>query len=148
MEYNMDQRQSLRKRLDPVHIAAMKTMDRLTVLVHDGTILNASATGLLIRVERDALSPEIFQHDVPLTTIEGEHVVMHIVEMALEIDGEIVRARQVAPTWCEIAIDFTDNAPEYWRECLAELLPGLGEMAQAASAEAVEAQGNQSGPVL
>ena len=126
-----------------MHIAEMKTTDRLTVLVHHGTILNASATGLLIRVERDALSPEILWHNVPLTTIEGEHVVMQIVEMALEIDGKIVRARQAAPTWYEIAIDFTDNAPEYWRECLADLLPGLGETVQAAASEAIEAQGNQ-----
>jgi hypothetical protein len=28
---------------------------------------------------------------------------------------------------CELAIDFSDNAPAYWRECLAELLPGLDE---------------------
>jgi len=146
MECNMDRRQSPRKRLDPIHIAEMKTTDRRTVLVHHGTILNASATGLLIRVERDALNPEILQHDVPLTTIEGEHVVMQIVEMALEIDGKIVRAHQTAPTWCEIAIDYTDNAPEYWRECLADLLPGLGEIVQAASSEAVE-EGDQSRPV-
>ena len=125
----------------------MRTTDRLTVLAHDGTILNASTTGLLIRVDRDALSSEVFQHNVPLTTIEGEHVVMQIVEMALEIDGKIVRAHQIAPTWYEIAIDYTDNAPEYWRECLAELLPGLGEIVQAASSEAIEEQGDQSRPV-
>ncbi|HEY7493728.1 MAG TPA: hypothetical protein VIH59_21795 [Candidatus Tectomicrobia bacterium] len=144
----MDRRQSPRKQLDPIHIAEMKTTDRMTVLAHDGTILNASATGLLIRVDRKALSSEVFQQDVPLTAIEGEHVVMQIVEMALEIDGRIVRARHATPAWCEIAIDFTDNAPAYWRECLAELLPGLGEMVQAAAAEAVEAQGNQGRPVL
>jgi hypothetical protein len=144
----MDRRRSPRKRLDPIHIAKMKTTDRLTVLVRDGTILNASATGLLIRVDRDALSPEVFQHNVPLTTIEGAHVVMQIVEMALEIDGKIVRAHQAASEWFEIAIDFTDTAPRYWRECLAELLPGLGEIVQAASSEAVEAQEHQSRPVL
>jgi hypothetical protein len=144
----MDRRQYPRKWLDPIHIAAMQTTDRLTVLAHHGTILNASATGLLIRVERAALSPETCRHDVPLTAIEGEYVVMQIVEMALEIDGRIVRVHQAAPAWCEIAIDFTDNAPEYWRECLADLLPDLGEIVQAASSEAVEEQGKQGGPVL
>jgi hypothetical protein len=144
----MDRRQYPRKWLDPIHIAELKTMDRRTVVAHDGTILNASATGLLIRVERAALSPEICRHDVPLTAIEGEYVVMQIVEMALEIDGRIVRAHQAAPAWCEIAIDFTDNAPEYWRECLADLLPDLGEIVQAASSEAGEEQGKQGGPVL
>ena len=124
----MDRRQYPRKRLDPIHIAEMKTLDQLTVLAHHGTILNVSATGLLIRVDRNALSRDLFRHDVPLTIIEGAYVVMQIVEMALEIDGKIVRAHQAAPGWCEIAVDFTDNAPEYWRECLADLLPGLGEI--------------------
>ena len=124
----MDRRQSPRKQLDPIHIAEMKTTAQPTVIVHNGTILNASASGLLIRVDRDALNSEIFQHNVPLTIIEGENVVMQIVEMALEIDGKIVRAHQATPAWCEIAIDFTDNAPKYWREGLADLLPGLGEM--------------------
>jgi hypothetical protein len=73
---------------------------------------------------------------------------MQIVEMALEIDGKIVRAQQATATYCEIAIDFTDNAPKYWRECLAELLPGLGEMVQAAAEEAVAIQRVQSEPVL
>jgi hypothetical protein len=112
-----------------MHIAGMKMADRPAILAHHGTILNVSATGLLIRVDRDALGLEICQHDVPLTSIEGEYVVMHIVEMALEIDGKILRARRVTPEWCEIAIAFTDHAPEYWRECLVDLLPGLGELA-------------------
>ena len=143
----MDRRQYPRKRLDPIHIAEMKTLDPLIVLAHHGTLLNVSATGLLIRVDRDALSAEIFRHAVPLTTMEGAYVVMQIVEMALEIDGKIVRARQAAPEWCEIAIDFTDNAPEYWRECLADLLPGRGEIVHAPT-EAVEAPGGHSRPVL
>jgi hypothetical protein len=144
----MDRRQYPRKWLDPIHIAAMQTTDRLTVLAHHGTILNASATGLLIRVDREALSPAICQHGMAFTAIEGAHVVMQIVEMALEIDGKIVRVHQAAPEWYEIAFDFTDNAPAYWRQCLADLLPDLGEMVQAASPEATEAQGKQSRPVL
>ena len=56
---------------------------------------------------------------------------MKIVEMDLEIDGQIVRVHHAEQERLEIAVDFAENAPAYWRQCLADLLPSLGEMEQA-----------------
>ncbi len=123
----MNKRQYPRKLLDPMHVAEMKVVDRLTVLAYSGTIINASATGLLIRVHHRALHPELVRNNVALATLQGEHVVMHIVEMALDIEGTIVRTHQAAPEWMDIGIDLTESAPAYWRECLMDLLPGLGD---------------------
>ena len=125
----MNRRQSTRKVLDPIHVSDIMAVDHVLVVAHYGRLINASATGLLIEIQPDDLSPEIRRHDIPLAHIEGEYVVMRIVEMALEIDGKIVRADQTAQECVALAIDFTDNAPSYWRECLADLLPSLGEMA-------------------
>ncbi len=55
---------------------------------------------------------------------------MKVVEMSLEIDGKIVRSDETAPGRYEIAIDFAANAPAYWRECFAELLPERGELSR------------------
>jgi hypothetical protein len=128
MDRIMNKRQFPRKLLDPIHIAEMKVVDRLTVLAHSGTIINASATGLLIRVHHRALHPELLRNNVALATLPGEHVVMHIVEMALDIEGTIVRTHQATPEWMDIGVDLTESAPAYWRECLMDLLPGLGDM--------------------
>jgi hypothetical protein len=128
MDRIMNKRQFPRKLLDPIHIAEMKVVDRLTVLAHSGTIINASATGLLIRVHHRALHPELLRNNVALATLQGEHVVMHIVEMALDIEGTIVRTHQTTPEWMDIGVDLTESAPAYWRECLMDLLPGLGDM--------------------
>jgi hypothetical protein len=133
MDGIMNKRQYPRKLLDPIHIAEMKAIDSATVLAHSGTILNASATGLLIRVHHRALNPELARNQAALETLPGKHVVLHIVEMALDIEGQIVRTHQAAPEWVDIALDLTASAPEYWRECLADLLPGLGETNPGAS---------------
>jgi hypothetical protein len=127
MDRIMNKRQYPRKLLDPMHVAEMKVVDRLTVLAYSGTIINASATGLLIRVHHRALHPELVRNNVALATLQGEHVVMHIVEMALDIEGTVVRIHQAAPEWMDIGIDLTESAPAYWRECLMDFLPGLGE---------------------
>ena len=123
----MEQREYDRKVLTPIHVTDIHAADRCVCLAHHGTIVNASATGLLIHVSPQNLHPEMLQHDLPLESVEGDYVTMKIVEMELEIDGTIMRARRVEQGLCELAVDFSDNAPAYWRECLAELLPGLGE---------------------
>jgi hypothetical protein len=127
----MQRRRYPRKVLDPIHVTDMRTVDELCSLASYGTILNSSATGLLIRVSRRDLSPEMRRYTLPLDIVVGKHVMMTIAEMNLDIYGRIVRTYHAEPGLVEIAIDFTDNAPTYWRECLAELLPSLGEMAQA-----------------
>jgi hypothetical protein len=130
MESTMNRRRYDRKLLDPIHVTDIKAPGKSIILAHRGTILNASAGGLLIRIGHSDLNADILRHTIPLHTLEGGPVVMTILEMALTIEGKVVRTDQVAPEWCDIAIDFTDNAPPYWRECLAELLPSLGEMAR------------------
>lgn len=124
----MNRRQYTRKVLDPIHVAEITLGERPTVLASGGLILNASATGLLIRVSRSALNPAMVQPDGALAVPQGALVMMRIVEMALDIDGEMMRADQTVPECWDIAIDFTASAPAFWRECLVDLLPSVGEM--------------------
>jgi hypothetical protein len=124
----MNRRQYTRKALDPMHVAEITVGELPTVLASAGTLLNASATGLLIRVSYRALNPAMVQSNGVLTVSKGTRIMMHIVAMALNIDGKIVRIDQTGPEWWDIAMDFTASAPAYWRECLAELLPSVGEM--------------------
>ena len=123
----MDQRTYNRKPLNPIHVSDIQAVERLECLARHGTILNASATGMLIEVTYNDLNPDIREHDPDIHTIEGDYVMMKIAEMELDIDGTVMRAHYTKPGICEIAIDFTDNAPAYWRECLADLLPGIDD---------------------
>jgi hypothetical protein len=124
----MERREYSRKLLDPIHVMDIEVIDDPMILARYGTVLNASATGLLIEIQRNDLGPD-FQHDeVTLDAIRGIEVMMKVVEMSLEIDGTIVRGQKTAQGHYEIAIDFAANAPAYWRECFAELLPQRGEL--------------------
>ncbi len=90
----MEKREYTRKLLDPVHVTDIQAIDRFTVLARYGTVLNASATGLLIAVQRNDLGPELQQNELSLDAIQGDDVMMKVVEMSLEIDGKIVRAQE------------------------------------------------------
>ncbi len=123
----MEKREYTRKLLDPVHVTDIQAIDRFTVLARYGTLVNASASGLLIEVQPNDLGPELLHNELTFDDILGDDVVMKIVEMSLEIDGKIMRAQQTPQGSYEIAIDFAANAPAYWRECFADLLPNRGE---------------------
>lgn len=123
----MEKREYTRKLLDPLHVTDIQAIDRFILLAGYGTVLNASATGLLIEIQPNDLSPELQHNELMLDAIQGSDVMMKIVEMRLEIDGKVVRAHETAHGCYEIAIDFTANAPAYWRECFADLLPQRGE---------------------
>ncbi len=124
----MERRKYTRKLLDPIHVANMVLVDRLMFLARYGTILNASAAGLLIAVCDHDLSPDLLQPTRSFTAFKGEKVTMKIVEMQLDIVGRLMRFHRPARQDVEIGIDLTDSAPSYWRECLADLLPSAGEI--------------------
>ena len=126
----MERRDNPRKLLDPIHVADIYAVDRMLTLVRYGTIRNASATGLLIEVQREDMSSAFVEHDLTLEDVVGDVVSLTIVEMELALDAQIARTHEVDATRCEIAVDFAEYAPAYWRESLAELLPNLGEMEQ------------------
>lgn len=123
----MDRRIYNRKQLTPIHVINIRAVDRPVRIARHGTIINSSATGILIEVHYKNLNADILLHNLPLHTIEGDYVAMRIAEMELEIDGTVIRAHYIKPGTCHIAIDFTDHAPIYWRESLAELLPGIDD---------------------
>ena len=48
--------------------------------------------------------------------------------MNLEISGTVVRTRLLGIEGFEIGVDYSLDAPEYWRECLLDLIPSPGEL--------------------
>ena len=124
----MERRPYSRKLLDPIHVEDIQVIDRLMPLGRYGAVLNASASGLLIEIQRCDLNPELLHGELSLNSMCGDDVMMKVVEMSLEIDGTIVRAEETAQGNYEIAIDFAAKAPAYWRECFAEFLPHRGEI--------------------
>jgi hypothetical protein len=95
----------------------------MTLLSRIGHIVDASKTGFLLHVERKNLVPKKFRETLSLAELEGDRVILMIEPLNLEITGKIIRSKRITKELYEIVIDFSDDAPEYWRECLVEMLP-------------------------
>ncbi len=117
---------ALRENLEPLSIRALTSIDHMTLLARRGWLVEASTTGFLIEVERRDLAPKSFRDSLSLKDLEGDKVYLMIDAMNLEVGGVITRTHRLTKDRWQIAIDFREDAPEYWRECLVELLPKPG----------------------
>ena len=117
-----------RKLLGAIHFANLTALDRFVLLARNGTIVDASASGFLLKVPRKELVPKVLKSNLTIECLVGERVMLQISEMNLEIDGIVTRTKLIGKGNFEIAIDFSEDAPPYWRECLIDLLPNIGEL--------------------
>lgn len=120
------QHRAAREDLEPLPIRGLTSIDHMTLLARKGFLVEASTTGFLLEIERRDLAPKIFRDSLSLQELEGDRVYLMIDAMNLEVGGTITRTKRVNKDRYQIAVDFREDAPEYWRECLLELLPRPG----------------------
>jgi hypothetical protein len=126
-EGHINRRGGVRTEVEPLEIRGFTSLDHMTLLSRSGWIIDASKTGFLLHINRKDLVPRQFREALSVDELTGDQVILLIDKMNLEIGGKIARSQRVSKDLYEIAIDFSDDAPEYWRECLLELLPKSGD---------------------
>jgi hypothetical protein len=122
-EAKRDQRGAPREKVDPIEIRALTSLDHMTLLSRMGHIVDASKTGFLLIVERRNIVPQKFRESLSLSELDGDRVILMIEPLNLEIGGVIARTRRLNKESFEIVVDFSNDAPEYWREALIDMLP-------------------------
>ena len=116
-----------RKEVEPLRVSYMASLNDLAKIAKNCEIVEASASGLLLTVKRDDLIPQSLRGDLNLDCLIGNRVYLKVEQMNIEISGEIRRTKFLGKSGFHIAIDYSEDAPEYWRECLMDLLPRPGE---------------------
>jgi hypothetical protein len=119
----IDRRVASRETLSPIEISAFTSIDHMTILSRQGSIVQASTSGFLLQIDRNALVPKQFRSALSLQDLVGDQILLTIDPLKLEISGRIARTKRLTKDVFEIAIDFSEDAPEYWREILIDMLP-------------------------
>jgi hypothetical protein len=124
----INRRVSPRKEVTPIQVAYMTSLADFTKIAINCEIVEASASGLLLWIRREDLMPSTLRKSLSLDLLLGENVFMHLEDMNLEISGAITRTQLLGKKGFHVAVDYSEDAPEYWRECLMDLLPTPGEL--------------------
>ncbi len=116
-----------RKEVSPINVSYITALSDFTKIAKNCEIIEASATGLLLLIRREDLLPASLRKNLSLELLLGENIFMHLEDMNLEISGSIARTQLIGKKGFHVAVDYSEDAPEYWRECLMDLLPAPGE---------------------
>jgi hypothetical protein len=122
-----NRRAAPRRDIAPLEISSMSSLENLARVARGGHIIEASTTGFLVMIKREDLVPVNLRKNLNLEELVGMKVLLHLPQMNLEICGVVTRTQLKGKQGFEIGIDYTEDAPEYWRECLLDLLPEPGE---------------------
>ena len=122
-----ERRVAERKLVDGISISDLTSLNSFMVIARHGHIRDASTSGFLLEVSRTDLIPKDLKENLTLQSIVGQQVVLYLPQMNLDLDGTVTRSRHMGGGTFEIAIQFSEDVPEYWRQCLIDLLPSPGE---------------------
>ena len=126
----MEKRYVERKQVDHIEVSELTSLSSYNVIASRGFIKEASIKGFLLIIKRpDILNPEL-KNQLDLNVIVNQKVVLFLPQMNLDLDGTITRTKHVGKGEFELGIEFSADLPEYWRECLIDLLPKPGELDQ------------------
>ena len=120
-------RQAERKSVGYIRVKDLTTLDDYKVIASHGLIVDASTAGFLIEADRSDLCQRL-KDKLSLQEITGHHVVLYLPQMILDLEGFVTRTSHVGQGIFHIAVEFSQDTPEYWRKCLYDFLPQPGEM--------------------
>lgn len=121
-------RKSPRKEVTPIYVSFVASLDDLAKIAKNCEIVEASSSGLLLLIRRSDLIPQSLRGNLNLDALVGDRVYLRLEDMNLEISGKIARTKFLGKQGFQVAVDYSEDAPEYWRECLMDLLPAPGEI--------------------
>ncbi len=116
-------RSSPRKDLAQLTLDSFSSLENLEKLAKHGKIIEASTSGILIHFNREDFIKKELRTNLNIDSLLGLKVYFNIHEMDLEISGKIARTQFLGKKGFYVAVDYSSDAPEYWRECLMDLLP-------------------------
>lgn len=78
-------------------------------------------------IQRKDLIPKYFRNNLTLQSLQDHLLILTIEQMELTLSGRVVRTAMIGRGEFEIAVDYSQDSSDYFRECLFNLLPQKGE---------------------
>jgi hypothetical protein len=130
LDMGAERRINNRKEVDSLHVAEITSLNSYSLIAKEGYIVDASTKGFLMVLTRKDLVPSELKQNLNLDELIGKTLCLFLPQMNLDLDGKVVRTNQIGRGVFEVALEFSKDIPEYWRECLIDLLPAPGEISE------------------
>ncbi len=116
-----------RKYTDTVDIIDITSLSSYLIIASNAVMINASTSGFLMHIKRTDFVIDELKNNININTLLNEKIVLFLPQMNLDLEGLITRTKHLGKGVFEVAAQFSANVPDYWKECLIDLLPEPGE---------------------
>src|ERR1700733_7986852 len=110
------------RKLTQIDVLNVKNVESGEVYFARATLVDVSPTGLLLHVERENILAMNLRSTLTLSHLTGAGIGFTIEVMDTYVEGIVVRTKLEGQGAFIVAMDFREDAPEYWRNCLVDLL--------------------------
>lgn len=117
-----------RKNLEYIDAIELTSLSHFNVFASEAKIVDVSSSGYLMHISRQHFTQTELRDTLSLDAVIGHQIAMFLPQLNLDLDGTIIRAKHVGKGFFEVAVTFTPETPQFWRECLVDLLPGPNEL--------------------
>lgn len=122
-----NKRNSQRKIVEDVYFSELSDLDSSMIIAKNGHIVDASSSGFLAIFHRDDADLSL-KTSLTIEHLVGSKVALFLPQMEIDLDGKISRTKHIGKGYFEVGVTFSEDIPEYWRNCLKDLLPQPGEI--------------------
>lgn len=109
---------TLKETIKVSQFSLIKTSD---IIAQQAFLFQVSPKGFYLRLDRKDL-PKKLKSNLTLHSICNRDVTMHLPQLDFGLDGTITHTRHIGRGVFELFIQFFDNVPNYWSDCLLDML--------------------------
>ncbi len=99
----------------------LTTLEDYQVVCSYARFLEISPTVIKLELDRADLCHSL-KGNLHLDPLVGQRILWHVPQMVLDMEGLVVQAWHKGQGVFHILIEFAHNTPDYWGECLVDLL--------------------------
>lgn len=92
-------------------------------IVKKAFISKVSPTGFNLTFNYRDLVPESLKFQLHLHSLWYKNIHVYIPDMEIDLEGKVIGTRHMGKGNFEVNIEFSEEVPKYWCECLFDLWP-------------------------
>ena len=113
------------QRIKGIKAASITLSNEDNLIVKKAFISQVSPTGFNLTFNYRDLVPESLKFQLHLHSLWYKNIHMYIPDMEMDLEGKVIGTRHMGKGNFEVNIEFFQEVPQYWGECLFDLWPKL-----------------------
>ena len=111
------------EKIQGVKAASITLSNEDNLIVKKAVVSKVSPHGFNLTFNYRDLVPESLKFQLHLHSLWYKNIHMYIPNMEIDLEGKVIGTRHIGKGNFEVNVEFSEEIPQYWCECLFDLWP-------------------------